>query len=141
MAKRRWHRTRQRGRTRPTSNVGPYRSGLEKKVADDLESRGVEFGYEVSRVEYIKSHSYTPDFFLPNGIIVEAKGYFEPSDRTKHIAVKKQHPELDIRFVFQRAQTFLSKNSKTTYAQWCIQHGFLWAEKTVPQEWLDEPKH
>ena len=58
-----------------------------------------------------------PDFFLPNGVIIEAKGFFKPSDRRKMLAVKEAHPELDIRFVFMRDNT-LSKSSKTTYSMW-----------------------
>ena len=47
-------------------------------------------------------------------MIIEAKGFFKPSDRRKMLAVKEAHPHLDIRFVFMRDNT-LSKNSKTTY--------------------------
>ena len=43
---------------------------------------------------------YIPDFVLDNGIIIETKGLFTSEDRRKHIEVQKQHPELDIRFVF-----------------------------------------
>ena len=35
------------------------------------------------------------------------------------LAVKKQHPELDIRMVFKAPFNKISKRSKTTYAQWC----------------------
>ena len=33
-------------------------------------------------------HKYTPDFVLPNGIIIEAKGIFEREDRQKHLLIK-----------------------------------------------------
>jgi hypothetical protein len=52
--------------------------------------------------------------------------------------VRECHPELDIRFVFGNAQTRLSKRSATTYAAWCDKHGFKWAHKHVPDEWLEE---
>ena len=32
----------------------------------------------------------------------------------------------------------ISKQSKTTYGMWCEKHGFLYAAKVVPQEWIDE---
>ncbi len=90
---------------------------------------------------YIKpatTHSYTPDFKLPNGIFVETKGRFVMEDRKKHILIKEQLPNLDIRFVFQNSKNKIRKGSKTTYADWCIKHGFKYADKTVPTEWILE---
>ena len=85
------------------------------------------------------NHTYTPDFQLPNGIIIETKGRFVASDRKKHLLVKKQHPELDIRFIFQNAKGRINKGSKTTYADWCVKNGFLYADKEIPYEWFKEP--
>ena len=85
-----------------------------------------------------KSCKYTPDFLLPNGIIIESKGRFVTADRQKHICVKAQHPELDIRFVFSRSKSPISKGSKTTYGKWCDTKGFQYADKTIPTEWLAE---
>lgn len=115
-------------------------SGLEERVAEALEANKVSFAYEAERIPYQMLHNYTPDFRLPNGIFIEVKGLFEPSDRTKHLEVQKQHPNLDIRFVFSKASMLLSKNSKTTYAAWCVKHGFQYAEKVVPKEWIHERK-
>lgn len=120
-----------------------YRSGLEKRIADDLTSRDVPFQYETVKVQYTvpsRDAKYTPDFILPNGIIIEAKGIFDVEDRQKHVLVKAQNPELDIRFVFSSANKTIYKTSKTTYAQWCVEHGFKYAEKLVPIEWTKEPK-
>lgn len=118
-----------------------YRSGLEERVAEQLEQLGVEYTYEKVKLKYIRpasEHIYTPDFKLPNGIIVETKGRFLLADRMKHIMVKKHNPDVDIRFVFSNSNARISKASKTTYAMWCRKHGFLFADKTIPQEWLDE---
>lgn len=120
-----------------------YRSGLEDKIAKDLTSQGVGFSFESIKISYTKPEriaKYTPDFLLENGIIVETKGWFLPEDRTKHLLVKAQHPELDIRFVFNRSSSPINKGSKTTYADWCIKHGFKYADKTIPSEWLAEVK-
>lgn len=131
-----------KSRFRPkTEDIGlrlGFRSGLEEKVADDLKSRGVSFTFEEDKIPYLVEHTYTPDFKLPNGIYVETKGYFAPSDRSKHIQVKKQHPHLDIRFVFQNPNTRLSSRSKTTYAEWCQKHGFQYAKGFIPEEWIRE---
>lgn len=106
----------------------------------NLKLAHVPFEYEKLRIKYQKKIAvYTPDFQLPNGIIIEAKGRFVASDRAKHVSVKEQHPEYDIRFVFQRNNT-LTKQSNTTYTDWCDKHGFLWAIKDIPVKWLKEAK-
>lgn len=61
-----------------------------------------------------------------------------PGDRQKMLWIKEQHPHLDIRFVFTRSASPIYKGSKTTYAAWCQKHGFLFADKVVPGEWLRE---
>jgi hypothetical protein len=115
-----------------------YRSGLEENVATQLKKLGVTAEYETTKIKYRveEDRSYTPDFVLPNGIIIETKGRFVAADRKKHLLIKKQHPELDIRFVFSNSKTKLSKGSKTTYGAWCMKHGYMYADKEVPLEWL-----
>lgn len=113
-----------------------YRSGLEAEVAKQLETQGVQFEYETKRIPYLSQSKYIPDFILPNGIIIEAKGRLTQEDRSKMRKVKEQHPDLDIRFVFTRSNARLSKTSKTTYAEWCAKYGFPFADKVVPLEWI-----
>jgi hypothetical protein len=119
-----------------------FRSGLEKRIADDLTSRGVKFDYEKTKIRYTvpeREATYTPDFvLLGNGIIVESKGIFDAEDRQKHLLIKAQHPDLDIRFVFSRASAPIYKGSKTTHAMWAEKHGFKYAERLIPAEWLKE---
>lgn len=116
------------------------RSPLEDTLASQLKRAGVSFSYEGIEIPYTEQHTYVPDFILPNGIMIEAKGWLRPENRRKHVALKKQHPELDIRFVFQNAHNKLNKNSKTTYAEWADRHGIKWAEKYIPEEWIKEKK-
>jgi len=118
-----------------------FRSGFEKKLADQLSAAGVEYGYETLKLDYIKparKTSYRPDFVLNNGIIIEAKGLFSSSDRQKLIQVKEQHPNKDIRIVFATPHKRISKQSKTTYAAWAEYKGFPWADRVIPKEWLRE---
>jgi hypothetical protein len=118
-----------------------WRSGLEERVAEQLDQLGVEYTYEKLKLKYIRpasEHVYTPDFVLPNGIIVETKGRFLAADRQKHILVKRHNPELDIRFVFSNSNAKISKASKTTYAMWCRKNGYKFADKTIPEEWVNE---
>lgn len=132
--------------TTRTSDVGlreGYRSGLEETLAQQLERAAVPFAFEKLKITYTKpetKHKYTPDFELPNGIIIESKGRFVTADRQKHLLVKKQCPEYDIRFVFSNSRQKISKGSKTSYADWCEKHGFKYADKLIPQAWLDEAK-
>lgn len=123
--------------------VVTWRSGLEQKIQEDLTARGVLFDYEAVKFRYTRpatEHKYTPDFLLlDNGIIVESKGIFDVEDRKKHVLLKEQHPGLDIRFVFSRSASPIRKGAKTTYASWCRQHGFQFADKLIPQAWIDEP--
>ena len=118
-----------------------YKSGFEFKTATFLKERKITFEYEVRKIPYTvpKIHKhYTPDFFLPNGIIVETKGRFMIEDRKKHILIKNQHPELDIRFVFQNAKGKIRKGSPTTYAMWCEKNKFKWSHGTIPDSWIEE---
>ena len=117
-----------------------YRSKFEEAVAKKLEDAKVKYSYETLKVQYqVSEHrTYTPDFILPNGIVIETKGRFVAADRKKHKLIQAQRPDLDIRFVFQNPNVKLSKASKTSYAQWCDKNGFKWASKEVPQEWIDE---
>lgn len=119
-----------------------YRSGLEEKIANELRGHGIAVAFEDMRVPYTKPeriHRYTPDFRLPNGIIIESKGRFVTADRQKHLLVQRQHADLDIRFVFSSPKTRISKISQTTYAMWCEKHGFLYAARSIPEAWLREP--
>lgn len=129
---------------RPTFNPITHgvRSGLEQTVKDSLEAKQIAYEYETVKIPYLipqSLHKYTPDFILPNGIVVETKGRFLVDDRFKHLLVKEQHPDIDIRFVFSSASTKIATGAKTTVAQWCVKNGFEYAVKNIPQSWLEEP--
>tara|TARA_B100001093_G_scaffold382923_1_gene368498 strand:- start:520 stop:972 length:453 start_codon:yes stop_codon:yes gene_type:complete len=117
-----------------------YRSGLEKKLADELKVLKVKFSYESLKIEWedLAYRTYTPDFVLNNGIIIESKGMFTAADRRKHLAIKRQHPKLDIRFVFENSRRKLRKGAKSTYGEWCYKYGFLYTSRVIPEEWLKE---
>ncbi len=118
-----------------------FRSGLEDSVAEQLNNSGVGFDYEETKLSYIKpekSHTYTPYFYLPKqNIFIETKGLFTSADRQKMRLIKDQYPDLDIRFVFSNSRSKISKRSKTTYGMWCEKYGFLFADKLIPEEWLE----
>jgi hypothetical protein len=117
-----------------------YRSGLEAKVSEYLKSRQKKVRYEALKIEWedLRYRTYTPDFVLDNGIIIETKGFFDAEDRRKHLEIQNQHPELSIRFVFTSTYSKIYKGSKTTYGMWCEQKGFLYAHRIIPIQWLTE---
>lgn len=119
-----------------------FRSGLEELNAAHLKANRQRVTFERVKIKYVvpaTERTYTPDFELDNGIIAETKGRFEAIDRAKMLFVKYQHPGLDIRLVFQNPNAKLGKGSKTTYAMWAEMHGFKWAKKLIPVEWMNEP--
>lgn len=145
--------------TQPALSIEPtFRSGLEKKVAEQLEADGVVYGHESQWIRYTvpeREAKYLPDFsFARSPIIIEAKGRFGggnprfkqsasdgAKERQKLILLKEQHPELDFRIVFQRASTPIYKGSKTTYGKWASDHGFTWSDNgVVPVAWKQEIK-
>jgi len=107
-------------------------------VAEQLKKAGVDFQYEKVKIQYRVNEvkTYTPDIILPNGIFIETKGRFVATDRKKHLLIKEQRPDLDIRFVFTNSKAKINKGSKTSYADWCVKNGFKYADKEVPKEWL-----
>jgi hypothetical protein len=134
---------------RPTTSVKRgilygYRSGLEETVAKQIEAAGKEVLFETDKISYsrpARSAKYTPDFklFRKDGsfFYVETKGRFLADDRQKHLFLKDQAAP-EVRFVFSRSKTTISKTSKTTYAKWCEDHGFQYADKSIPEAWFNE---
>lgn len=123
-----------------------WRSGLEERVADSLSARRVLFEYETETLEYLVPavvRRYTPDFIVHTKsgkvIYVETKGRWTREDRAKMAIVIQQHPDKDIRMVFQNPNTKIAKGSKTTYAAWCEKHlGVPWAKGDIPDAWIEE---
>ena len=117
-----------------------YRSGLESDIAEYLKDKQNQVRYERLKIEWedLRYRTYTPDFILDNGIIIETKGIFDTEDRRKHLAIREQHPELDIRFVFSNSKAKLYKGAKSRYYEWCDKHEFKWEHRIIPEAWLKE---
>lgn len=123
-----------------------FRSKFEYIVNSQLKEKGIDFQYEgetntIYYVEPAKVKRYVADFLLSNGVIIEAKGFFDADDRKKHLLIKAQYPELDIRLLFMNSRATLNKRSKTTYAQWCDKHGFQYADMSIPSTWCKLTKN
>ena len=122
-----------------------YRSGLEDKISEQLKTTDKVWSYESEKLKYTipeRQATYTPDFILikKNGekMYIETKGRFTAVDRKKHLLVKLSNPDIDIRLLFQTPNNKITKNSKTTYADWADKNGYLWAAKEIPSSWLEE---
>lgn len=100
----------------------------------------MKFDYETEVLTYEvqESRKYTPDFILPNGIMIECKGRLTADDRKKLKLVKEQHREIDLRLVFMYPNNKLTAKSKTRYWEWADKNGFKWASQIVPKEWYAE---
>jgi hypothetical protein len=125
------------------------RSGLELKVKNDLDEKGVKYGYEDTKFRYgkvlckhcgewTKYGTYTPDFTLYNArhtIYVESKGYFPSPKRTLFLAVLRDNPSVDFRLLFQ-VDCRIRKGSDTFYSDWADKHDIEYAiGETIPENW------
>lgn len=112
-----------------------------KDLLNKIPSKKHNIGYEVDLLEYTIVKNYMPDFTIetPDGIIyVEAKGLgraFDQQAREKMEAVKRCHPDKDIRIVFMTDRPF-RKGGKMRPSDWALKHGFPCSIKEVPEEWF-----
>jgi hypothetical protein len=105
-----------------------FRSNYEVTTANIMTNSNISWAYEVDRIDYVLEKKYCPDFKISDGIYVETKGVWDGEDRAKVLAVKKQHPEVEIIMCFQNPNLKIQKNSKTRYRDWSDKHGFIWCE-------------
>jgi|ERR1700734_3480040 len=104
---------------------------FEQKIYSQLKKAKVNFDYESERITYILTGYYLPDFVIrsPRGrIYIETKGYLRPEHKRKMVAVKRLHPEIDLRILFYAAN---KKNFK-----WAEKNGIKYAVSSIPKEWL-----
>jgi hypothetical protein len=135
--------------------MNKYRSKYEANIAKDLKARRIKFEYETVKIPYYLSKKgrckfcssgvvfvhkvYTPDFII-GSLIIEAKGRFISSDRTKMLAAKEANPNLDIRMLFMRDQ-WCTKKKRKRYSDWCNDHNIPFAFGTaLPKSWLRESR-
>ena len=122
-----------------------FRSKSEEKIYNLLKEKNIPCEYEKGKIEYewSENKTYVPDFFLlENGIILEVKARFKLEDRKKHLFIRKQKPELDIRFIFDNPKAELYKGGKMTNGSWCDKYKFKYSSlrEGVPEEWINERK-
>lgn len=129
-----------------TGKTIKVRSKLEIKLAEILTDCNEIWAYEVTQIPYTipqSEHKYTVDFTLSNGILLEGKGYLsDHKERYKYVLLKQQHPDLDLRFVFDNPNK-LCGGTKMTHAKWAEKYGFAYCSiRDVEQikQWIKDGK-
>ena len=129
-------------RSRKSGKAHSFRSNSEHSCSLLLASHKVDYSYEPYSIpyEWKEDKKYIPDFVLPNGIILEVKGRFMLEDRKKHLFLRSQHPDVDIRFIFDNPYRKMYKGGKMTYADWCVKHKFKFCKlnEGIPEDWLHD---
>jgi hypothetical protein len=108
--------------------------------AANIEGKPIDAQYEVDTFKYqvYEIRKYTPDWTVHrtngNPIYLEYKGVLDGPTRKKMKLMKQQHPDIDIRFIFEKASNKIYRGSKTTYGEWATQHGFKWEDNVMPKD-------
>lgn len=104
---------------------GKYRSGLEKKFAESLPRKLME--YEPFDVAYVTYRKYKPDFVYKDKLLVECKGFFREGDTQKYKAIREciaGIAGMELIFVLSDPHKKVRKGGKLTMGQWCDKEGF-----------------
>lgn len=125
----------------------PFEYEVYKLIKHEL-PRGATVEFEAEKLSYIIESEYTPDFVITKKdgtkIYIEAKGnghQFDETVRRKMLAVKRAHPDLDIRIVFHNDGKVGRTRKDGTYmrqSDWAKRHGFPFAIRTIPKDWFKE---
>lgn len=108
-----------------------FKNLFEKRINLQLKRSKLKFKYECERIPYVLAGHYIPDFIVEtiNGkIYIECKGYLRPASKAKMVAVRRQHPEIDLRIVFYE--------KRKSNIRWAEKIGIKWAVGTIPTDWL-----
>jgi len=112
-----------------------FRNQFEERLGSFLDDRRIAYEYETLILGYTLEGKYKPDFILPNGIIIEAKGFFRTHAQRALRAVQKAHPELDIRLVFYNQNQKVQGSNLKCY-EWAVKYKFKFSNGSIPEEWI-----
>ena len=112
-----------------------FRNQFEERLGSFLDERRIAYEYETLILGYTLEGKYKPDFILPNGIIIEAKGFFRTHAQRALKAVKKKHPKLDIRLVFYNQNQKVQGSNLKCY-EWAEKYKFKFANGSIPEAWI-----
>jgi len=119
------------------AKMAGMRSMGEVRCAADMDKRKVKYRYEDLKLTYqYEPQTYTPDFILENGAIIEYKGKMTNETRKKILAIIRCNPDIQLHLVFEKPNNKIRKGSKTAYWQWAEKNDIPWSEHYVKKEWL-----
>lgn len=141
-------RKRKAAKDKPAKKPQPkLRSGFEKRIVKNFQEQSWPYEYEKETLPFTvpqKKRNYKPDFTTitrtGKKLYIEGKGKLDVATREKMELVKAQHPDKDIRIIFQRDNP-IRKGSKTRYSDWARKAGYQYtisANGTIPESWLQE---
>lgn len=106
----------------------------------DVTPRGARCATCGTHGEVYVRRRYVPDWVTEDDqLIVESKGKFTPSDRTKMLAVIAAHPTKEFRMLFMR-DNWLTRKKLEKYSDWCNKHGIKYAIGEFPKAWIKDFK-
>lgn len=128
------------------------RSQYEHDIYLDIKAKLPKYAqldYEQEKIKYFIEGDYLCDFVVTkkdgSKIYIECKGNgraFDHKVKQKMIAVKQQHPDLDLRIMFYRDGKVGATRRDGTFmkqSDWAKKYGFVFAiGNSVPTEWLNE---
>lgn len=123
-------------------SIKKVRSKLEQTVANTLYKFKANYTYENIKITFSAPYTTCVDFYVQKKdetyMCIEAKGYFRKGETKKYKYLRLAEPDLDFRFIFEDADKPVRKGAKLNHGQWAEKHGYKWADKEFPKEWLKE---
>jgi hypothetical protein len=130
-----------------------FASGYEFRVWTDIKKRGVRVEYEPLTFEYerrasggrckdcgsrniIKVARYTPDFRLNGYFLVETKGKYDASARSRMDDFVRSRPDIPVAMLFG-ADNWTTRTKTERYSGWCTKRGITFAVgDRIPESWI-----
>jgi len=119
-----------------SKKYGRYRSGLEKKFAEALPRKFME--YEPYDIDYVMERRYKPDFVFQDWLFVECKGFFREGEVLKYKSIRNcLDTDQELVFVLSDPNKKVRKGAKMTMGQWCTKEGFKFYTIATVNELID----
>jgi len=124
----------------------PYKNQFEKDIHGVMPK--ADYEDKSRKVPYTTEAVYNPDFTFKDKpwLLVEAKGRFMGGSKeaAKYVWVKKCHPEVEIVFIFDKANNVAypgcrrrTDGSVLTMGEWASKNGFaFFSNKHIPPEFI-----
>lgn len=97
-----------------------FRSTWEANYARYLNYIGVKWKYEPITYNLANNKTYTPDFLLEDGTIVEIKGWLTKQGKEKLNAFTKEYPNVTVIIVTRKEYNEIKKNYQFEIEKWEI---------------------